>query len=380
MLGSVDFVRPKLDDASHDNLDESKLLTTISGVRCSMPYTIKCASNCFFATDGNDNNKDSTTSTAAEQKKIEQIANEIFDKTETHLSNFNPTSEVNTVNSLTMDEVHTMSAPLTQVILCSKELVKLTRGVFDPSCKPLLNHYENMARRGGGGGSTTHPESNRSRSASNVSTTENDDGEGVGDEQQQQQQHVDMETIRRQRRVSHVVDYWRSLLDAGFTGDPSDSRISKTVQRLLEIGQWSAAFSVGVVEQDGGDEKVHTIKKKHIDARLDLSGIAKGWAVDKLVEALPSPCYVDWGGDIKVKGKHPSGRPWVVAVPEPPSLGELKMKVAKAKEAGQVGPIFTLSDENVKSEDGKKAMKEYLALIELRDGEAVATSGDYESK
>ena len=379
MLGSVDFVRPRLDDASHDNLDESKLLTTISGVRCSMPYTIKCASNCFFATDGNDNNNDSsTTSTTAEQKKIEQIANEIFDKTETHLSNFNPSSEVNRVNSLTMDEVHTMSEPLTQVILCSKELVKLTRGVFDPSCKPLLNHYENMARRGGGGGgSTTHPESTRSRSASNVSTTENDDGEGLGDEQQQ---HVDMETIRRQRRVSHVVDYWRSLLDAGFTGDPSDSRISKTVQRLLEIGQWSAAFSVGVVEHQDGDEKVHTIKKKHIDARLDLSGIAKGWAVDKLVEALPSPCYVDWGGDIKVKGKHPSGRPWVVAVHEPPSLGELKMKVAKAKEAGQVGPIFTLSDENVKSEDGKKAMKEYLALIELRDGEAVATSGDYESK
>ena len=379
MLGSVDFVRPKLDDASHDNLDESKLLTTISGVRCSMPYTIKCASNCFFATDGNDNNNDSSTSsTTAEQKKIELIANEIFDKTETHLSNFNPSSEVNRVNSLSMDEVHTMSAPLTQVILCSKELVKLTRGVFDPSCKPLLNHYENMARRGGGG-STTHPESNRSRSASNVSyTTENDDGEGVGGDEQQ---HVDMETIRRQRRVSHVVDYWRSLLDAGFTGDPSDSRISKTVQRLLEIGQWSAAFSVGVVEQEDGDEKVHTIKKKHIDARLDLSGIAKGWAVDKLVEALPSPCYVDWGGDIKVKGKHPSGRPWVVAVPEPPSLGELKMKVAKAKQAGQVGPIFTLSDENVKSEDGKKArQKEYLALIELRDGEAVATSGDYESK
>ena len=105
--------------------------------------------------------------------------------------------------------------------------------------------------------------------------------------------------------------------------------------------------------------------------------------MDKLVEALPSPCYVDWGGDIKVKGKHPSGRPWVVAVPEPPSLGELKMKVAKAKQAGQVGPIFTLSDENVKSEDGKKEKaegKEYLALIELRDGEAVATSGDYESE
>eukprot|EP00755_Sulcionema_specki_P022623 Sspe_Gene.76965::Locus_48068_Transcript_1_1_Confidence_1.000_Length_702::g.76965::m.76965/K03734/apbE; FAD:protein FMN transferase len=47
---------------------------------------------------------------------------------------------------------------------------------------------------------------------------------------------------------------------------------------------------------------------------IDLSGIAKGWAVDKLVERLEQSghqhIYVDWGGDVRCVGKHPKGREW----------------------------------------------------------------------
>jgi len=311
-----------------------------------MPYTIKCAAESFAS---NNDDADDTV------KQIEKIASEIFDECELRLSNFNPDSEVNIVNALSVEDVHIMSPALTDVILCSKELVKLTRGAFDPSCKPLLNHYENMAER-------SHSREN-SRTFSNVSEGGN---------------AADLETIRKQRLV---VDYWRSLLDAGFSGDPSDSRVSRTVQQLLEIGQWKSAFSVGVVDDDSSFVKQYIIRKKHVDARLDLCGIAKGWAIDKIAEALPSPCWVEWGGDIKVTGKHPSGRPWVVAVPEPPKLTDLKKMVARAKKAGQVGPVFTLSDEHIKNEgenEEKGFDKEYLALIELRDGDAVTTSGDYE--
>jgi hypothetical protein len=288
------------------------------------------------------------------------------------------------------DDVHTMSDALREVVLCSKELVKLTRGSFDPSVAPLLGHYEDMARRsvaasatvaGSGDANGAHhgPTPLASIAERSDSTTIED---GNDDE-------VDAETIRRQRLV---VDYWRSLLSAGFAGDPSDARVSRTVRRLLEVGQWSSAFSVGVVKDDAGNSgsvigSMHsatssevTIRKKHVDARLDLSGIAKGWACDKIAEALPSPCYVEWGGDVKVRGKHPSGRPWVVAVPEPPILSDLRRRVAKAKKAGQVGPVFTLADEHHKAEEDKVGQKEYLAILELRDGEAVATSGDYESE
>eukprot|EP00956_Cyclotella_meneghiniana_P041717 scaffold236700_cov23-Cyclotella_meneghiniana.AAC.1 len=47
VVGSVDYVRPKLPTNPNDNIDESKLLTVVTGVRCSMPYTIKCSTESF---------------------------------------------------------------------------------------------------------------------------------------------------------------------------------------------------------------------------------------------------------------------------------------------------------------------------------------------
>lgn len=44
---------------------------------------------------------------------------------------------------------------------------------------------------------------------------------------------------------------------------------------------------------------------------LDLSGIAKGYAVDLLIERLGYPdLLVEWGGELAARGQHPSGRPW----------------------------------------------------------------------
>lgn len=365
VVGSIDFIRPKLPSSSTngEDTDESKLLTTVTGVRCSMPYTIKCSTASFTSPD-------------YAHVRIEQIASAIFEETESKLSNFNPQSEVNIVNSMGIEDVHTMSNALKDVVLCSKELVKFTRGAFDPCVAPLLKHYETMAER------SSHVVHNGDRTGDALSaiTEMPENKEDVADQ-------VDIETIRRQR---HVVDFWRSLVSAGFAGDPSDARVSRTVRRLLEISQWHSAFSVvanGINDEhrdiNDGDMPTYTIRKKDHDALLDLSGIAKGWTVDKIAEALPSPCWVEWGGDIKVRGKHPSGRPWTVAVPEPPKLSEMRMRVARAKKAGQRGPVYTLADEHIRDEEhdaGRGKEKEYLAILELRDGEAVATSGDYESK
>ena len=426
VVGSVDFVRPKLPTDASDDASTSADLITLTGTRCSMPYTIKCSASSFLP-----NIKDSDTALV----RIEQIATSVFAECESKLSNFNPSSEVNKVNALGTDESHAMSDALKEVVLCSKELVKMTRGAFDPSVAPLLAHYEDMAGRSrarlaavaANGTSTTTTTSNGisnggpssatplSPIAERSDSTLSEDRDG-NDGEEHERNDVDVETIRRQRIV---VDYWRSLLSAGFAGDPSDARVTRTVRRLLEVGQWANAFSVGVESEADignnngdlqsprgklwrgmsevrrgesglssksgeGEAEIVKIRKKHVDARLDLSGIAKGWAVDKIAEALPSPCYVEWGGDIKVRGKHPSGRSWVVAVPEPPTLAELKTRVARAKRGGQVGPVFVLADEHQKDEDannkGNGTEREYLAVLELKDGEAVATSGDYESE
>ena len=98
------------------------------------------------------------------------------------------------------------------------------------------------------------------------------------------------------------------------------------------------------------------ITKKHAGAMMDLCGLAKGWAIDEMAKKLTDAgfpaSYVDWGGDIKVTGQHPAGRNWTAAVLEPHPLDALEVQ------AGQVP-------------------KDHLAHVELRCGQAIATSGDY---
>ncbi len=52
--------------------------------------------------------------------------------------------------------------------------------------------------------------------------------------------------------------------------------------------------------------------------QLDLGGVAKGLCVDLIIERLAKAghqqLYVEWGGEIRTKGTHPSGRPWQVYI------------------------------------------------------------------
>ncbi|MBT8421410.1 MAG: FAD:protein FMN transferase [Gammaproteobacteria bacterium] len=78
---------------------------------------------------------------------------------------------------------------------------------------------------------------------------------------------------------------------------------------------------------------------------LDLSAIAKGFAVDKIAEYLEkkgfSSYLVDIGGELRAKGKNAAGTPWRVAIEKPTP--------------------------------DRRAIHRIVAL----DGHAVATSGDY---
>ena len=54
---------------------------------------------------------------------------------------------------------------------------------------------------------------------------------------------------------------------------------------------------------------------------LDLCGLAKGYALDRIVEGLPSigveAALVELGGEICMLGDHPDGRPWHVGIERP---------------------------------------------------------------
>jgi len=63
------------------------------------------------------------------------------------------------------------------------------------------------------------------------------------------------------------------------------------------------------------------LRKDIPDLRIDLSAIAKGYAVDELAAILSAKGCMDMvveiGGEMVVKGRNPDGRPWRIAVEKP---------------------------------------------------------------
>ena len=130
--------------------------------------------------------------------------------------------------------------------------------------------------------------------------------------------------------VGPLVDVW------GFYGARGGLPPTAAADSALGLVAWSdVAF----------DPARRAVALPRAGMRLDLGAIAKGWAVDRAVEALrtagvPS-AMVDLGGNVRVHGPRPGGGPWQVGIRDPRRPDEL------------------------------------LAVLALDSG-AVATSGDYE--
>jgi thiamine biosynthesis lipoprotein len=130
--------------------------------------------------------------------------------------------------------------------------------------------------------------------------------------------------------VAPLVDAWGfGPLDAP---PPDSTLVSVLMERVGCAGL--------VVDRDAG-----TVAKKNPLARIDLSGIAKGFAAERIGQELLALGYtsvlVDVGGELRAVGTHRNGRPWRAALEGP---GETVP-----------GP---------------------MSAIDLQD-EAVATSGDF---
>ena len=144
--------------------------------------------------------------------------------------------------------------------------------------------------------------------------------------------------------------------------------------------------------------------------------------------------YMEWGGDVRVKGHHPTGRRWFVTITEPPSLSALRKAIpavvgspsltrqeslrrrtdsGKGEQDGQSSEAHFMrrfesmrrrgestglgpsprSQRGASVEEGEAGMLEamasinlnapdegahaILAQVALRDGTAITTSGDY---
>lgn len=112
--------------------------------------------------------------------------------------------------------------------------------------------------------------------------------------------------------VAPLVDLW------GF--GPGDIDLNPSLPEKGDINRLLENTGFSHLELNLGDLSI----TKHRDVHLDLSGIAKGFAVDKLAELLEYAGYSDFmvevGGELRLEGLSPKGVPWKIAIEEPDSV------------------------------------------------------------
>ena len=132
--------------------------------------------------------------------------------------------------------------------------------------------------------------------------------------------------------LGKLVELWGfHMMPNAYPQPPSSAAISATLE---------ASGGIAALEIDG-----RTVRSTTRGLKLDLGGIAKGAVVDAIL-ALLGPhgidsALVNAGGDLAVAGQPRGQRPWRVGIQDPRSDG-------------------------------------LLGVLELADGEAAFTSGDYE--
>ncbi|MEM6455184.1 MAG: FAD:protein FMN transferase [Acidobacteriota bacterium] len=109
--------------------------------------------------------------------------------------------------------------------------------------------------------------------------------------------------------VGPLIAAWGFGSDADELPQPPDA---DTLTALLE----SIGSDKLIYDADAG-----TLAKVDADIAIDLSGIAKGYAVDRVADALEAEGYADFmvevGGEIRTRGHNRTGRPWRIGIEEP---------------------------------------------------------------
>ncbi|MCY3969130.1 MAG: FAD:protein FMN transferase [Acidobacteria bacterium] len=146
------------------------------------------------------------------------------------------------------------------------------------------------------------------------------------------------------------------LVDAWGFGAPGREAEPAPVadDRLAELRK-----AIGAIELTSGDRRVLKLQD---EAALDLSAIAKGWATDRVSEALTEAGYashlVEVGGEVRTSGHSPANDPWRIAIERPP---------VRVPEPGPSAPAAATEDA---TQPGLQK------VLPFTDG-SLATSGDY---
>lgn len=124
--------------------------------------------------------------------------------------------------------------------------------------------------------------------------------------------------------VGPVVDLWGFGPEGARTQPPDDATIA------------AARARVGY-EQVDTDCRRPALRKRRADVRVDLSGYAKGYAVDQVADLLDAEgvdnYMIEIGGELRARGVNASGNSWRVAIESPGESGPRVRRVVPLSDA-----------------------------------------------
>jgi thiamine biosynthesis lipoprotein len=118
--------------------------------------------------------------------------------------------------------------------------------------------------------------------------------------------------------VGPLVNLW------GF--GPQEGVIKPTFEQQRQVAAWVGMDNLLLHKRE--------VRKSHREVYVDLSALAKGYAVDRIAEHLTQAgCInfmVDIGGEIRTAGLNRQSKPWQIGieVPDPHKLGTLQAVVS----------------------------------------------------
>jgi thiamine biosynthesis lipoprotein len=169
------------------------------------------------------------------------------------------------------------------------------------------------------------------------------------------------EVLVRSREISHasggafdvttapLIELWQKAADENLLPQPEEIARAKSCVDFRKVIL---------------NEKQHTVFFARPGISLDLGGIAKGYAVDKAIEAIKregaEAALVDAGGDIYALGFRPEGNAWRIKIQDPAGgesgLGVLELSNKAVVTSGNYQRFFEI--------EGKR----YSHIIDPRSG------------
>jgi thiamine biosynthesis lipoprotein len=104
--------------------------------------------------------------------------------------------------------------------------------------------------------------------------------------------------------------------------DPTINPLSQVWKQALEAGAEPNSELLVNIQKSVGWNHIHfdekSVWKEEAKTSLDFCALSKGYCVDLLLDRLQvagfKDLFVEWAGEVRAVGKHPSGRQWTVQI------------------------------------------------------------------